>query len=106
MVANAVAECIWLRQVLGELHCPINSAAMAFCNNVSTVYMISNLVQHQRMKHIEIGIHFLWERAALGELHFRHVPSEQQFTDVMTKGLPYPTFKSFRSSLCVGDPPA
>jgi hypothetical protein len=94
-VANAAAECIWLRQLLGELHCPIHSATVAFCDNVSAVYMTSNPVHHRRMKHIEIDIHFVRERVALGELRVRHVPSVQQFTDVMTKGLPSSTFKSF-----------
>jgi hypothetical protein len=105
-VANAAAECIWLRQLLGELHCPVHSATVAFCDNVSAVYMTSNPVHHRRTKHIEIDIHFVRERVALGELRVRHVPSVQQFIDVMTKGLPSSTFKSFRSSLCVSDPPA
>ena len=32
-VANA-AECIWLRQLLGELHCTINKAMVVFCDNI------------------------------------------------------------------------
>jgi hypothetical protein len=44
-VANAVVECIWLQQLLGELHCPINSATVAFCDNVSVIYMTNNLVR-------------------------------------------------------------
>ena len=29
------------------------------------------------------------------------MPTDQQFADVMTKGLPTSTFEGFRSSLCV-----
>jgi hypothetical protein len=105
-VANAAAECIWLRQLLGELHCHIASATVAFCDNVSVVYMTCNPVHHRRTKHIEIDIHFVRERVALGELRVHHVPSAEQFADVMTKGLPSSTFQKFRSSLCIGDPPA
>jgi hypothetical protein len=43
-VANAAAECIWLPQLLGELHCTINTATVVFYNNVSVVYMTSNPV--------------------------------------------------------------
>jgi hypothetical protein len=58
-VANVAAECIWLWQLLSELHCSINNTTVAFCDNVSTVYMSSNLVHHQRTKHIEIDIQFI-----------------------------------------------
>jgi hypothetical protein len=104
-VANTAAECIWLWQLLGALHRLINTTMVVFCDNVSVVYTTSNPVHHRRTKHIELVIHFIPERVALGELHVRHVPSAQQFTDVMTKGLSSSTFKDIRSSLCVGNPP-
>jgi len=49
-VANAVAECSWLQQLLGELHCHIKGATIAYCDNV--VYMARNPVHHRRTKHI------------------------------------------------------
>ena len=100
-VANAAAECIWLCQLLGELHCGIKKATVVFCDNVSAVYMSSNPVHHKRTKHIELDIHFVRERVQLGELRVLHVPTGEQFTDVMTKGLPTASFESFRSNLCV-----
>lgn len=56
--------------------------------------MSSNPVHHKRTKHIELDIHFVWERVQLGDLRVLHA-------DIMTKGLPTPTFEAFRSSLCV-----
>ena len=100
-VANATAECIWLRQLLGELHCTVDKASVAYCDNISAVYMSANPVHHKRTKHIELDIHFVREKVALGELRVLHVPTTQQFADVMTKGLPTATFEDFRSSLCV-----
>nr|XP_051202059.1 uncharacterized mitochondrial protein AtMg00810-like [Lolium perenne] len=41
-VANAVAECTWLRQLLSELSCPVDKATVVFCNNVSAVYLSAN----------------------------------------------------------------
>ena len=100
-MANTTAECIWLRQLLGELHCGISKETVAYCDNVSAVYMSSNPIHHERMKHIELDIHFVRERIQLGDLRVLHVPTGKQFTDVMTKGLPTATFEAFRSSLCV-----
>jgi hypothetical protein len=66
-VANAVAECSWLRSLLDELNCKIDKATMVFCDNVSTVYMSRNPVHHKRTKHIELDIHFVREKVALGK---------------------------------------
>ncbi|KAM3298360.1 hypothetical protein ACQJBY_040029 [Aegilops geniculata] len=104
-VANAVAEASWLRQLLQELHRPLLSATVVFCDNVSAVYMSTNPVQHQRTKHIEIDLHFVRDRVALGHIRVLHVPSSRQFADIFIKGLPSPLFLDFRSSLSVRESP-
>ena len=100
-VANGVAEATWLRQLLLELHAPLRRATLVYCDNISAVYMSSNPVQHQRTKHIEIDLHFVWERVAIGDLRVLHVPTSSQYADIFTKGLPSSVFTEFRSSLNV-----
>ena len=41
-MANAVAECSWLRQLLQELSCPVDRATVVYCDNVSAVYLSAN----------------------------------------------------------------
>ena len=98
-IANAVSECCWLRQLLGELSVPVDKAALVYCDNISSVYMASNPVHHRRTKHIELDIHFVREKVAVGDVRVLHVPTGQQFADIMTKGLPSSVFQEFRSSL-------
>nr|GEW88399.1 ribonuclease H-like domain-containing protein [Tanacetum cinerariifolium] len=74
-VANAVDETCWIYNLLRELHTPLSSATIVYCDNVSAVYLSSNPVQHQRTKHIEIDIHFVWDLVATGQVHVLHVPS-------------------------------
>ncbi|XP_021762987.1 uncharacterized protein LOC110727713 [Chenopodium quinoa] len=74
-VANVVAESCWLRNLLLELHCPIKKATVVYCDNVSAAYLSGNPVQHQRTKHIEMDIHFVREKVALGQVRVLHVPS-------------------------------
>jgi len=100
-VANAVAEASWLRQLLVELHVPLRRTALIYCDNISTVYMSSNPVQHQRTKHVEIDLHFVRERVATGDVRVLHVPTSSQYADIFTKGLPSSVFTEFRSSLNV-----
>jgi hypothetical protein len=99
-VAHVVVECCWLRQLLQDLHLPLQSATIVYCDNVSAIYMTSNPIQHRRTKHIEIDIHFVREKVALGQVRVLHVPSSHQFADIMTKDLPSALFLEFRSSLC------
>jgi hypothetical protein len=100
-VANVATECCWLRNLLRELHVPMHKASIIFCDNVSAVYLAQNPVHHRRTKHVELDIHFVREKTALGQLRVLHVPTKHQFADIMTKGLPTALFKDFRDSLCI-----
>jgi hypothetical protein len=99
-IANVVAECSWIRQLLGELHCFVQGATITYCDNISSVYMACNPVHHRRTKHIDV--HFVRKKVALGEVRVLQISSARQFADIFTKGLPSSLFKDFRDSLCVG----
>ena len=104
-VANGVAEATWLRQLLLELRHPPRCATLVYCDNISVVYLSGNPVQHQRTKHVEIDLHFVREKVALGHVRVLHVPTTSQYADVFTNGLPTSLFQEFRSSLNVSDAP-
>ncbi|GJY83664.1 ribonuclease H-like domain-containing protein [Tanacetum coccineum] len=95
-VANAVAKTSWILNLLHELHTPLSTATLVYCDNVSAVCMSANPVQHQCTKHIEIDIHFVCDKVAAGYVRVLHVPSRFQYADIFTKGLPYPLFVDFR----------
>nr|XP_051222068.1 uncharacterized protein LOC127340345 [Lolium perenne] len=101
-VAHAVAEAVWIRQLLMELQCPVEHATIVYCDNISAVYMASNHVQHPRTKHIEID--FVREKDALEKVRVLHVPTSAQFVDIFTKGLHPTSFIDIRSSLNIVAP--
>jgi hypothetical protein len=88
-----------MRQLLHELHSPLQRATLVYCDNVSAVYLSNNPVQHQRTKYVEINLHFVREHDAAGDVRVLNVPTMLQFTDIFTKGLPSSVFLDFRSSL-------
>jgi hypothetical protein len=51
-MVNSVAVVCWLRKLLVELHNPLSRATLVYYDNVSTVYLSTNPVQHQRTKHV------------------------------------------------------
>ena len=103
-VTNVVFETCWLHNSLVELHFPISTTTLVYCDNISAVYLSGNPNHHQRTKHIEMDIHFVWEKVQCGDVCVLHVPSRYQITDIFTKGLPQILFDDFRSSLSVRKP--
>ncbi|GJW14041.1 ribonuclease H-like domain-containing protein, partial [Tanacetum coccineum] len=73
--ANAIAETSWICNLLRELHTPLFTATLVYCDNISAVYMSANPVQYQRTKHIKINIHFVCDKVAAGHVRVLHVPS-------------------------------
>jgi hypothetical protein len=98
-IANGVAKATWFRQLLHELLTPPSQCTLVYCDNISAVYLSTNLVQHQRTKHVKIDLHFVREKIAISQVRVLHVPTTSQFTDIFTKGLPSSVFNEFRSSL-------
>ncbi|GJZ44300.1 ribonuclease H-like domain-containing protein [Tanacetum coccineum] len=105
-VANVVAETAWLCNLLRQIHSSLSTTTVVYFDNVSAVYMPGNPIQHQRMKHIEIDIHFVRDMVIAGQVRVLHVPSRYQYADIFTKGLPSALFEDFRSSLSVRPPRA
>nr|GEW95363.1 ribonuclease H-like domain-containing protein [Tanacetum cinerariifolium] len=94
-VANVVAKTTWLCNLLRELHSPLPTATLVYCDNVSATYMSANPEQHQWTKHIEIHIHFVRDMFTTGQVRALYVPSCYQYADVVTKGLPSALFEEF-----------
>ncbi|GJR99868.1 ribonuclease H-like domain-containing protein [Tanacetum coccineum] len=103
---RSTSETAWLRNLLRELHSPLSTVTLVYCDNISVVYMSANPVQHQWTKHIEINIHFVRDMVTAGQIRVLHVPSHFQYADIFTKGLPSALFEEFLSSLSVRPPPA
>nr|GEU68003.1 NBS-containing resistance-like protein [Tanacetum cinerariifolium] len=94
-VVNVVAETARLRNILHELHMPLLSATLVYCDNVSAIYLIVNPVPHQRTKHIEIDIHLVRDMVVRVQVRDLHVPSRYQYADIFTKRLPSTLLKNF-----------
>jgi hypothetical protein len=75
VMANGVTEACWLQQLLQELHAPLTKSTLVYCDNVSAVYLSTNLIRHQRTKHIEINLHLVRECMAIGDVCILHMPT-------------------------------
>jgi hypothetical protein len=94
---RAVANTCWLRQLLQEFHAPLTKSILVYCDNVNVVYLSTNPIQHQLIKHVEIDLHFVRERVAISDVRVLHVLMISQFVGIFTNGLPTSIFSEFHS---------
>ena len=72
---------------------------MIHCDNQSCVKMSINLVQHDRMKHVEMKYHYVREMVQRRVVDLQYIPTEGQVADTLTKLLCRGKFEYFRDKL-------
>ena len=80
-------EAIWLCTLLSELGELQEGLTTLHIDNQSTIAIARNTAYHTHTKHIAVWHHFLWEKYASGELSLEYIPTGEQVTDVLMKGL-------------------
>ncbi|OIT35192.1 retrovirus-related pol polyprotein from transposon tnt 1-94, partial [Nicotiana attenuata] len=91
-VANALAELLWVRNLLLEMQLPVRDISTIYCDNIGVTYLSKNPVLHSRMKHVEVDFHFVRNHVEEKLVRVVHVHSADQLADTLTKALAKPAF--------------
>ena len=86
-MAQSVCEVMWIHQLLSELGLEVSMPAKLWCDNQAAIHITSNLVFHERTKHIEIDCHFIREKIQQGLISTGYVKTGEQLGDIFTKAL-------------------
>lgn len=102
MAATAAAcQAVWLRKLLSQIiECDIGPVTL-FIDNKYAINLAKNPVFHGRSKHIDIRYHFIRECVENGEIIVKHVCTEEQRADSLTKALTAVKFEAMRNLLGV-----
>jgi hypothetical protein len=79
----------------------VDALVVIYCDNISSILLVNNLVFHARTKHIEVHYHFIREKILAKEINLIHVSTENQVADIFTKALGTDKLKKFRKMLGV-----
>jgi hypothetical protein len=102
-VVNITIQAMWLQHFLTELGIQFHRSIVIWCDNQSTLKFCRDPVQRQRMKHIEIHMHYIRDLVHEGIIDLQLCPSTEQTTDIFTKTFTEQKFHSLRSHLGVKD---
>ena len=64
-MTQSVCEIMWIHQLLMVVGIKTSVPTKLWCDNQATMHIASNLVFHERTKHIEIDCHFVCEKIQL-----------------------------------------
>ncbi|KAD5507479.1 hypothetical protein E3N88_15182 [Mikania micrantha] len=78
-------------------------AVILYVDNKSAISLMKNPVFHERSKHIDTRFHFIRDQVEKGEIVVKHVPTEKQRADILTKGLAKIKFSEMKELLGVKD---
>ncbi|GJR28517.1 putative ribonuclease H-like domain-containing protein [Tanacetum coccineum] len=86
------AQVIWMRTQLLDYGYKYNRIPMYY-DSKSAIAISCNLVQHSKMKHIDIRYHFIKEHVEKGTVKIYFVGTEYQLANLFTKALPKERFE-------------
>lgn len=90
--AEAVRDLIWLKQFLKELGVEHEKMILK-CDSTTAIRLIKNPEFPRRTKHIDIKFHFIRDYMNQGSFELKHVSSEEQVADYLTKAIGREQFK-------------
>ena len=70
-----------------------------YCDSKSTISIVNNPVQHDRMKHVRIDRHFIKQMIEEGDINLIYIPTSIQEPDILTKAMNKQGFELIRGKL-------
>ena len=71
------------------------------CDNMSANYIAKNQVYHERMKHIDIRYHFMWDILEDGDIELKSIHTKSNPVDMPTKVISGVKFNHCKDLLCI-----
>ena len=97
---EVVKEGLWLKGMINELG--INQKVVVIhYDSQSTLHLMKNHAYHERTKHIDVQMHFIWDIFARGFVVMKKICTKSNTVDMLTKVLPSNKFKPYLSMIGV-----
>lgn len=102
-LATATSEICWVHHLFRDLGIPNSRPPTIFCDNMIATRLALNPIQHSRMNHIDIDLHFVRDLVSKGLLPVFYVNTLDQLANLLTKPLSRARFEFLRSKISIAD---
>ncbi len=103
-ISLAIANLYWLCMLFHELKFSLLSPPTIWCGNSGALALAINSVSHAHTKHIEVDVHFIWEKVLNKDIQLCYLSTIDQVADLFTKGLTAERFCLLHDKLLVVPP--
>lgn len=86
-MASTMAGLVWIIGLLKSLNVKFTLTVNVYSDSKTTLQIATNLVYHERTKHIEIDYRFIKEKITKGLISMKYITTSKQPADILTKGL-------------------
>ncbi|KAA0054264.1 putative mitochondrial protein [Cucumis melo var. makuwa] len=87
IMTQSVCKIVLIHQLLSEIGFSIKVSAKLWCDNQVALHIASNIVFHERTKHIEVDCHFIREKIHDGLVSIRYLKTREQLGDILIKAV-------------------
>ncbi|XP_058727181.1 uncharacterized protein LOC131598615 [Vicia villosa] len=102
-VSLCMCQVVWLMNLLKELDIDEGDTLTLMVDNAYAINLSKNPIAHGRSKHIEMRFYYLREIVSEGRLRLGYCRSENQLTDLLTKGVTIEVFKRLKMNMGMKD---
>jgi hypothetical protein len=100
--SSCCAQILWMNTILNDFRIKFKQVPL-LCDNESVVKLTNNLVQHARIKHIDVCHHFIRDHQQKENISIENVDNNDQLADIFTKPLDEKRFCKLRNELNILD---
>nr|GEW35555.1 retrovirus-related Pol polyprotein from transposon TNT 1-94 [Tanacetum cinerariifolium] len=98
-MAFSTCEAIYLSKLLSDMGVTCLLPIVMYCDNRFALQIATNLVFHEKYKHLEIDVHLVRKKVTSGVIKTEKIHSSQQTADILTKGLGFDQHKELCKKL-------
>ena len=84
-LAATASETMWLSTLFKELAFPVKESPQLLCDNLGATHLSFNPINHSRMKHIQIDLHFVRDLVQNRSIQVCYVNTQDQLANMLTK---------------------
>lgn len=98
-ICSTIKEVVWHRKLALELDMITEEPTTVYCDNQSAIRIASNEKCVHRTRHMKVQASYPREQMELGEVDIKHIRTDKQLADMLTKPMSIQKFKTNNSQL-------